>query len=288
MIYILLFLSVIAVGFPNPQQATPPPVVERCITSFTESPTDWTFDGTIITYRRGDGIHGFRADTPSRYYIAFDSDTEYGQFGALSPDGHWLASFIGRREYTYSMMFNMNFYITHIRVVSTLPNRETYLIPFERYQYAYAPIFTPVLWQDNTHFVAYSDHSRYMVNPFEATVIELSDEDTEIQDFGDPIATEGMPTRNLDELVIEDLPRAFLAENPDSSWGTLHVTDLTTNQVYDTCIETRFAFAVSPAEDQIAVSGREGGFVYVIDLSEWAAYRINLATNHVVAWVADS
>src|SRR5687768_12769584 len=84
------------------QEETLPPnsegVIERCITKPTEPSDQWRFDGTIITYQMGDGIHGFRADTPSRYYIAFDNDAQYGSSGSLSPDGRWFASYLGRME----------------------------------------------------------------------------------------------------------------------------------------------------------------------------------------------
>jgi hypothetical protein len=72
------------------QEETPPPnfkaVIERCITKPTEPSDQWSFDGTIITYHMGDGIHGFRADTPSRYYISFDNDT-----GSLLTSAEWSA-----------------------------------------------------------------------------------------------------------------------------------------------------------------------------------------------------
>ena len=42
-------------------------VIEQCVTDYVEPPDDWTFDGTLITFRKYDGVHGFRADTSSRY-----------------------------------------------------------------------------------------------------------------------------------------------------------------------------------------------------------------------------
>src|SRR6266496_3359881 len=106
----LIVLSIFCASNVMAQEATPSPepitTIERCISAPSEPPKDWRFDGTLITYKPSDGIYGFRADFPSRYYIAFDNDTEYGRFGSLSPDGRWFADYVGRKEYTDSMMFN--------------------------------------------------------------------------------------------------------------------------------------------------------------------------------------
>ncbi len=170
------------VGTSAAQDSTPFPIIERCITAPTEPPDDWTFEGTIITFRQGDGVHGFRADSSSRYYIAFDSQTEYARFGSLSPDGKWFVSFIGGSEAGGLYTSNSNYYIDQIRVVSTLPLRKLYFVPLESYQYEVYPMFRTVLWIDSITFAAFQDQgltikSRwYLINPFLGTIEEISDE----------------------------------------------------------------------------------------------------------------
>lgn len=299
--FLLTFLSGWAV---TAQEATPPAkpddVIERCV--MIAEPTDsWTFDGTIITYRPGDGIHGFRADTPSRYYIAFDNDSEYGRFGALSPDGQWFATYLGRMENTFSLQFNNAYYVTAIRVVSTSPNRETYIVPFHNYRYASFSYFAPVLWLDNSHLAAYSnpdfgkEQSWYLIEPFTETSSKATEE--QARQFAELSAATYGITQIVDQLprfssveegTAEYSPLAFVAESPDTRGSRLFITDRETKQIYDTCIETRYRFVFSPTGDEIAVrSDVENGFIYVLDLIDWTAYRLDLAANNIVAWIAD-
>lgn len=301
----LLFLLTLFSGWSvASQEATPLSksnnVIEKCV-KIAEPPDNWTFDGTIITYRWGDGLHGFRADTPSRYFIAFDDDATYLQFGALSPTGQWLASYVGRVEQTYSMMFNKDYFVTSIRVVSTLPRRETYSVPFQSYEYNFSPHFMPILWLSNSQLAAYSETSSgidekwYVIDPFAGTASEASQEQVRQIKESDVLA-QGIYQRvygyltfpSIEAVTVNPLPRAFiLAESPGSR-GRLYVIDLKTQQIYDTCIETSYPFAISPTGDQVAISSdKEEGFVYVLDLNDWAAYRLNLAANRIVAWVAD-
>ncbi len=270
------------------QEATPSvsseTVIERCITRPTEPADEWRFDGTIITYRQGDGIHAFRDDTPSRYYLAFDNDSEYGESGALSPDGRWLATYLGRKEFEYSWMFNSSFYVTAIRVVSTRPDRETYTIPFDSYQYTQSAHFPHVLWLDNTQFASFSDGNGldrhwFVVNPFTGTLVEASE--SQYLPFSEAYSSQPgiyqsanqRSVLSADQMqVVDDLPPAFLAVGDQKERASLHVIDPQTRQIYDTCIETNYSFAVSSDENQVAVSlGREDGFVYIVDLNDWAA-----------------
>lgn len=267
-------------------------VVEQCITDFREPPDDWTFDGTIITFKQGDGVHGFRADTPSRYYIAFNGIGEFS--GAFSPNGHWLATYLGGRTFHFNNpCCNASYYVDTIRVVSTTPDRETYLIPIHKGYYGTSgyPTFSPVIWQDNSHFVAVQsiglNGEVLLINPFEGEIEELSDDITIVpQDYSRTIDPSlWRQIIKLDETPVSDLPRAFLAKTSDST--TLHTFSSATQEVVDTCIKLSADFSISPTGNQIAISGQEGGFVYVVDLDDWVAYRLDLAANHVVAWIAD-
>jgi hypothetical protein len=71
----------------------------------------------------------------------------------------------------------------------------------------------------------------------------------------------------------------------DETSTRLYITDEANGQIYDTCLETRYGFALSPSTNQIAIA--IGDFVYVLDLNEWVGYRLNLAANDVVGWFAD-
>ncbi len=90
------------------------------------------------------------------------------------------------------------------------------------------------------------------------------------------------------EIIVDATAPIFVKDLQIEQLGTLHITDLITKQTYDTCIKTSSAFAVSPTGEQVAVSiGGEDGFVYIVDIAEWKANRLDLAANSVIAWVAD-
>jgi hypothetical protein len=203
-------------------------------------------------------------------------------------------------ERTDSMLFNNNYFITDIRVISTLPERETYIIPFESYQYSPNANFSPVMWIDNTHFVARNSilgigHTWY-IDPFTGTLNEITEE--EALEIGVSTATQQSPGwrsasqyiyfPSLEDAIAGDAPRAFLVPNSQGQARTLYITDLKSQQIYNTCIETTHSIAVSPTGDQVAVSiGGETGFVYIVDLNDWVTYRLDLAANKVIAWIAD-
>ncbi|MBW4438950.1 MAG: hypothetical protein KME04_17565 [Pleurocapsa minor GSE-CHR-MK-17-07R] len=289
-VFLLLFIGFMLRFEPMSSFQTPVPeqIVERCISAPTEPDASWIFEGTIMTFRRSDGIHGFRSDTPSRYYIAFDNDTEFGRFGAVSPDGQWFASFIGTRESVYSLSFSSEFFVTHVRVVSTQPDRETYLVPFEAYDYSQDARFTPIYWVSNTELAAYDYRSWnaawHIVDPFEGTSLPVTD----------PPAPEsyvavgrtyfiGIPAYSAGAAINET---RTIIPSSQSRPARLYIRD--DEVVYDTCIDAE-SWAVSPSGMQVAVSlGDRDGFVYVIDLQDWAAYRLDLAANRVIAWVPDA
>src|SRR5690606_28022531 len=135
--YLLTFLTLLLISASTAaQEATPEispqgwEVVQRCITAPSEPPEGWTFEGTIFTYRGS--VHGFRADLPSPYYIAFGSDTEFGGAGTFSPDGLWYALPRVRTRMT-SMTFTIYHVVETIRVVSTTPDRVIVDIPTRQY-----------------------------------------------------------------------------------------------------------------------------------------------------------
>lgn len=295
----LILCSVICVTNIAAQEATATaeskPIIERCIEAASEPSPDWRFDGTIITYKRGDGIYGFRADFPSRYYIAFDNDTEYGRFGSFSPDGHWFASYLGREEYEYSWFFNSSFYVTAIRIVSTLPDGKSYRVPVDLYQYNQLAHFSPVMWLDNAHFVVPPDSCHYewhYVSPFDGAVrVATEAEATQLQDLYSSSTFFPMDNQQIYEAneknPAHESARAFFSEKIVDGKASVLINDFANHQIIDTCVETD-SFVVSPSGEQVAVSiGGDKGFIYILDLKDCALYRLNLAANRLVTWIAD-
>lgn len=271
-------------------------VVEQCIIDFREPPDNWTFEGTIITYGH-DGLYGFRADTSSRYFIAFNNNREFARFGSLSSDGKWFATFRG--SVTPNMWCcNATYSVDEIRVVSTSPDRVIYTIPFDYYEYTINPSFPPIEWEaDTMNFLAYIKPGTLgfksgwtYVDPIEGNITPLSDDENILINTDSIIIADQIESRYLlpDRLMENDLPRAFLLKGETPIRGLLYLTSVESNILYNTCIETQYAIAISPSGNQVAFSGQEGGFVYVVDLDEWIAYRLNLAANHIMAWVADT
>ena len=262
-------------------------VVEQCITDFREPPDDWTFDGTIITYGY-DGLYGFRSDIASRYFIDFSST--YLRFGSFSPDGQWFAYYSGY-SHPNNLCCNVSYNITSLEVISTQPTRERYSIPFSSYKYTINLWLQPPQWlSDNTRFLAYADgvsSGWYLVEPFEGNVNKLTDENLQEFEDEDIIIHEDLSLLDHSNRFASVNSHIFLADSEHSKNKTIHVMNEDKNIIQDTCLENHFAYAVSPAENQVAISSQEGGFVYVVDLDEWVAYRLDLAANHVVAWVAD-
>jgi hypothetical protein len=308
LIALLICLTSVAVVAAQP----PPPfplsedqtIIERCITAPAEPPDDYSFEGTIVTFNSVDGLHGFRMDTPSRYYIAFSNDTEYSRFGAFSPDGRWFASYLGRMEREYSMMFNNSYYITHLRIVSTLPDRQSYLFPIDLYQYRFNPYFNSPIWADETQVLLRNGATSAeaqgwsVINPFIGTSRDATAEEAETYTAlylsQQNIQYEGSFDRPYypgDALMLENgMPRAFntYTEAQPGGSGSLLITDTETGAIYDTCISVEYAFALSPTGNQVAIGiGAEAGFVYIVDLNDWQAYRLDLAANDVVGWLPE-
>lgn len=77
------------------------------------------------------------------------------------------------------------------------------------------------------------------------------------------------------------LSAAFVSFEP----RTLHLIDLSAREIVDTCIQPSFReFAVSPDGRQVALSIGQDGFVYILDIEDWAVYRLDLAAADVIAW----
>ena len=289
-------ITTIAIHHTHAQETTPEPypIVERCLTDLREPPDEWTFEGTIVTYRLRDGVHGFRSDFPTRYYIAFDSQSEFASSGSFSPDGQWFAIPVGRLL-SYGMV-NSVYRATGIKVVSTIPSTESYRVPYEENAFAgisRTALFSGIYWLDNQRFaiVPASAVDRrlgdYIYNPFTAEILPVdTDQAAEFSQSANVIW--GLLTNSPANTNNDGIPMRVFTDY-DTWPHPVYVFDSALQQIYDTCIDTRFQFAISPSAEQVAVSiGQyDEGFVYILDLNEWVGYRLNLAANEVVGWFAD-
>lgn len=289
---LFLLLGLILVGVASAHENTPleiPPVTQRCVSIENNPPDDWTFEGTIITYEEK-GIHGFRADMSTGYYIAFDGHKQFVASGTFSPDGQWFISFWGK---TNSVTTISNEYkVSHLVVTSTHPRREIYLIPFQDSDSLSSfPSFWRPVWLDNTRFVTasgYNNDTWSLVAPFEGTIQNISEEE------GKALTETVNPAESAIDLfrdyhyksIPDNPPRTFLFRRYPNT--RLYITDNKTNQIYDTCLKVSWGYTVSPTGDQVAAPmGGVEGFVYVIDLNDWTAYRLDLPANPVIAWAID-
>jgi len=214
----LFAISLFATHTATAQDATTLPeaweIVERCITTPTEPPDDWTFDGTIITYRYRDGVHGFRSDTPSRYYIAFDNGTEYGQAGSFSPNGQWFAVYTGHQT---SYGLSASYYsVDNLRVVSTSPARETYLIPWQARTFSSGGMIhsPPIRWDSDSTIVT---------NGYLPTDQTLTTGDFSINPFTAEFVPYVRDTTSSNEYTAlsPDGTRAITIELGDNGYGTM-------------------------------------------------------------------
>ncbi len=90
-----LLAALLFVVSPLAAQETPEPTdwttEQRCITAPSQPPEGWTYDGVIFTFIPGDGIHARRADMDTPYYVAFDSDSEFGAVRSILAGWEWFA-----------------------------------------------------------------------------------------------------------------------------------------------------------------------------------------------------
>ena len=150
------------------------PIEQQCAGQPTPPPEGWTFEGTIFT-RGGDGVHAVRADMATPYYIAFQSDTEFGAMGALSPDGSWFAVPAGqtRNDVRRLLIF---FNIRELRVYSTDGKRELHQVEGTgKADYGMSAFYavTPPQWIDNQHLIYYdygNPQHILLINPFTGEV----------------------------------------------------------------------------------------------------------------------
>jgi WD40 repeat protein len=367
---ILLLISASAAA----QEATPETspegweVVQRCITAPSEPPEHWTFEGTIFTYKPNDGVHAFRADVPSRYYIAFESASEFASGGAFSPDGRWFAVPAGREE--YANMVDHLYWIEEIRVYATAPAQTMYRISWDLRHFAsHRQLVAPLRWLDDEHLLYSGGHygstfQVHLVNPFSGEItdfvfpenhylLSLSPDGTRrlervhdstrstspsyvLYDHGLDAEITSLPpltppsigwvsqtdhplrwttdssrfvslVRNEEQVsiqlfdrdgqlldvitVIEDGGLYFSIDQTGSRLAynalntTLRIADLATKQIVDTCIQPAYrGTAISPDGSQIALSIGQDGFVYILDIEDWAVYRLDLAAADVIAW----
>ncbi len=308
---LLLFLvfALCSLNLVHAQDAEGWPIVQRCIERATEPPDDWTFAGTIFTFKRGDGLHAYRADVPSRYYIAFDSDSELAIVGAFSPDGRWFAVPAGRSE--YATMLDTFFHVEQIRVYSTVPSHEEFAIEWSYLgrMSTSARLGVPMPnWIDNHQFVYPTQRDGLaVIDPFQNTVAGWAGDQSEpsikylwdvtpseveeitFQSDGEDTAEVILPARSSEGSVNLYTVSATASGRFIVTYDTsLKVISLDERIIYDTCVALAVYddldyWVISPVSDQVAFNGA-GGFVYILDIPTWQAYRLNLAANLLVGW----
>jgi hypothetical protein len=109
------------------------------------------------------------------------SNTEFGSSDSFSPDGQWLATYVGSSTTSATQDY---FSASHLRVVSTNPTDETYLIPYSWHGYESAVAttdFDPPRWLDNQQFAVYgfpewgNNVGWHIYNPFTSQIILAPD-----------------------------------------------------------------------------------------------------------------
>jgi WD40 repeat protein len=240
---------------------------QRCVTTFAEPPEGWTYDGVIFTFRQGDGVHARRADVPTRYYVAFDGESEFGSLGSFSPDGRWFAVPAGHVYFT-SMTWRKIMETEEYRIYSTLPNRALYRIVIEQRE------AQPARWLDN---------NLLLIDGFSGDIFQS---ESYVFNITDGSLTK-MATRADAALVNRDnlsSDGTILAFGAMDAYNTIHIQNFETHVITDTCIESPYSIAFSPNGGQVAFGLEPAGFVYILDLEAWEAYRLDLAANNVIGW----
>jgi hypothetical protein len=126
-------------------------VVEHCLK--TNSDLELSFEGVIFT-RDSEGVHAFKADSNTPYFIAFSGDDQALEVGAFSPDGHWFAVPVGKDYYARSSNTQTDYVITEIRVYSTDPLKGVVAqIPWQSESRIPVLRFKPIQWLDNERFL---------------------------------------------------------------------------------------------------------------------------------------
>lgn len=311
----LLALPMIAFAQEVTSTATPDPtngwpVVERCVTDVREPDADWTFEGTIITFRPGDGVHAFRADVPTRYYLAYDNYVEAGSGATISPDGRWLAVMRGDTDFTeYGIV--VRFFAKQLRIVSTINGEQLTVI--NRFSSTLGNLRS--FFEVNDYPIWLSTNQVTIGRYGEQTVVDGTQQP--LVEYTAVYNVDIQQQTRVPVVQYENFEPNFVArysDRPPVVFGTSEplgywqiepsspayspsyrfiLQDDSMRQNLDTCIEVSDTYmlasaAASPDGTQIALPiGGEDGFVYIFDIEEWALYRLNLAANNVVAWLPE-
>ena len=313
----LLLILLLSTSLANAQatpEATDWKTEQRCITAPSQPPQGWTYDGVIFTFS-GAGVHARRADVATPYYVAFDSDSEFASLGRLSPDGKWFAVPAGRISHT-DTTFERILIGDEYRIYSTAPTHTMYRVSLKASIYR---VSSP-RWIDSNRVIL---DGYFGANKEQQAIFNVSDHSLEILDFP-PIdlspetsvsiypqlhwasdfsyfaailrnkAAIGIFDHNgefLNQVPLETslLWQTALADDGDHfayvlASETLNIADLTMHTITDTCIDTPYAFAFSPDGKQLAFGLQDAGYVYILDLQAWQAYRIDLAAADVIGW----
>lgn len=277
---LLLTICFLAVLPLSAQEATPTYRTEtRCITQPTPKPEGWTFEGTIFTYSSGFGLHGFRADYPTRYYVAFSANNE-AAYGSFSPDGRYFV--VDRFEQQDTNSLDVVGTLDGMFIYSTAPDREPLVVPMPAGLTSRAHFLVEFYnlqrWLSDTE-ISYSStddggiirHYAYDMSTGETRSITRHEAQTPAADYRD---------------MTVSFDGRYSVKPFDPYGSTLHVLDREMNIDYDTCLTPDFVqIAFSPTAEQFAF-GMEaaGGFVYIFDLDDWAIYALNLQAHDVVGW----
>ena len=262
---------------------------QRCITAPSQPPEGWTYDGVIFTFIPGDGVHARRADMDTPYYIAFDSDSEFGHAGLFSPDGRWFAVPAGHSAWTD--MTILKYQVTdEYRVFNTTPEHTTYRIPL------YNPSAQPVTWLDANRFLigGYTgsrlqrDYTEYIFDVRNQSLVErrtsLESSVTDVDDNRFAQLLEQFPILSSGYFANLSADETLLSFRSFADRQTIHIVDLEQHTIIDTCINSRYWVAFSPDGKQLAFGLEPAGYVYILDIEAWEAYRIDLAAADVVGW----
>lgn len=251
-----------------------------CISQPTPKPEGWTFDGTIFTFRPGDGLHGFRADYPSRYYVAFSSNGE-AAYGSFSPDGRYFA--VDQFEPHYFETWGQTYpSLKDLVIYSTSPQHEVIRYPLDNRldtaghnpnaNFQYVQRWTAIdRVRYNLDGQGYTQGGGYVYDLMTGEAYSVTGRQSRIS------------SEYHDRFFSYDDRYELLAE--ETSERPLRIIDHERNRTLNTCIQAYYLDkAWSPTADQLAFGLDETGFVYILDVNAWAVYQLDLQANDVVGW----
>ncbi len=273
---LLCSLIVLLFTMPAAAQETPTPsdwtTEQRCITAPSQPPEGWTYDGVIFTFKPGDGIHARRADMPTPYYIALDSQGEFGSVGNFSPDGKWFAVPAGHIYPDYTGFQNSylrdDTIVDQIRVYSTTPAHTLYLTKVHLESMGSA-VVDAAEWIDNQTLVFYESESIWanvtirIFNPFSGigeTVTDFPiipdspDRTRAVNRHGDSYPHDQKPSYTLAFL---DNPAAAEVELP-ILWSGKTPLSISSSPARWTADSTHFAARLNTELNQVGIFDRNG------------------------------